>query len=194
MKTLITLGLTLLLNSLGLAQTTHLLTGNDHYFDPDTLVIQAGDTVQFIQNGYHSATEVDYTDWVNNTATHNGGFWVGFNAPTSDMKFALDNPGTYYNICVPHASMGMKSIIIVEPATMNIEDDEQDEETIIYPNPSNHSISVRKSRSIQIFNLAGQLVLSKNNLSVSERIDISSLPKGQYVVVLDSGKQKLVVK
>lgn len=193
MNRFITLGILVLFSIIGTAQNTHILTGNDTYFAPDTLYIEAGDTVNFISNGYHSATEVDSLDWVNNTANHNGGFYVGFGAPTSSMKFTIDNEGTYYNICVPHAGMGMKSIIIVT-AALEIEDTERNNETIIYPNPSNHSISVHNSNSIEIFNLAGQLVLNKTNLSLSEQIDISELPKGQYVVVLDSGKQKLVVE
>lgn len=193
MNRFITLGILVLFSIIGTAQNTHILTGNDTYFVPDTLYIEAGDTISFISNGYHSATEVDSLDWVNNTANHNGGFYVGFGAPTSLMKFTIDSEGTYYNICSPHAGMGMKSIIIVT-AALEIEDTERNKETIIYPNPSNHSISVHNSQSIQIFNLAGQLVLNKTNLSLSEQIDISELPKGQYVVVLDSGKQKLVVE
>ena len=193
MKTLTTLTLLMFLSSIGLAQTTHSLTGYDNYFDPDTLVIQAGDTIAFTSIGYHSATEVDSLDWVNNTATHNGGFWVGFSAPTSSLKFTLDTPGTYYNICVPHAGMGMKSIIIVAQPTIGI-DEASAQNDLLYPNPANHSIVINNSRSVLIYDITGQLVLRKSNLSLSERLDISTLPKGHYVVVLDHGKQKLIVE
>jgi len=64
------------------------------------------DTVHFISQGYHSATEIDSIDWVNNIDNPNGGFDVGFGAPTSDMWFVISTPGKYYYICEPHASMG----------------------------------------------------------------------------------------
>lgn len=194
MSRLTSLLVLLQLSLLGMAQNTYSLTGYDTYFVPDTLYIEAGDTIQFTSVGYHSATEVDSIDWVNNTANHNGGFWVGFGASTLDMKFTIDNPGTYYNICQPHASMGMKSIIIVSPTILKVDTKELKNEEFFFPNPSTRSITIQDSKTIKIYNLTGQLLLQRTDLTLSENVDISILPKGEYIVVLDSGKQKLIVE
>lgn len=111
MKTLLTIFL--LLPIIGNAQNSHTLIGFDHGYNPDTLYMAPADTVHFISQGYHSATEIDSIDWVNNIDNPNGGFDVGFGAPTSDMWFVINTPGKYYYICEPHASMGMKGVIYV---------------------------------------------------------------------------------
>ncbi len=59
------------------AQQTHIITGYDHYFSPDTAFVNVGDTVRLVSLGYHSITEQDSIDWVNNASTDNGGFWIG---------------------------------------------------------------------------------------------------------------------
>ena len=125
MKKKLLFTLFLFVTSIGFGQNTHTLTAYDNYFDPDTLYILAGDTVNFVSLGYHSATEVDSMDWVNNVAQHNGGFYVGQGAPTNDMKFTINTIGVYYNICVPHANMGMKSIIIVGSQTTSLVEQNQ---------------------------------------------------------------------
>ena len=40
------------------------------------------------------STEIDSVDWANNIDNHNGGFDVGFGAPTSDMGFVINTPGS----------------------------------------------------------------------------------------------------
>jgi len=194
MKKLFLLSALLLVSVFGLAQTTHTLTANDHYFDPDTLYMQAGDTVELISIGYHGATEVDSLDWVNNTANHNGGFWAGFGSPTSSTKFTIDIAGTYYNICSPHAAMGMKSIIIVGAIPTDIDDSEPSQDLTVYPNPASHSIRIRNSSSFKIYNMEGQLVLEKDGLGNTQEVDVSSLSKGIYNLVLDGGNRKLIIR
>lgn len=194
MKILLLLSALIMMFLAGMAQNTHTLTGYDTYFEPDTLIIQEGDTVEFFSVGYHSATEVDSVDWVNNTANHNGGFWVGFGAPTSAMKFTIDTQGTYYNICVPHAGMGMKSIIIVEPLQTGLQDQAPEPESFFFPNPAADRLSVRGTSTIRIYDLTGRLVLQRAGLSDSERIDISGLSPGMFRVVMDHGNQTLIVR
>ena len=59
------------ISGLSIGQQIHTITGYDHYFDPDTAYINVGDTVRLVSIGYHSITEQDSTDWVNNQATSN---------------------------------------------------------------------------------------------------------------------------
>lgn len=193
MKKKLLFTLFLFVTSIGFGQNTHTLTAYDNYFDPDTLYILAGDTVNFVSLGYHSATEVDSMDWVNNVAQHNGGFYVGQGAPTNDMKFTINTIGVYYNICVPHANMGMKSIIIVGSQTTSLVEQNQ-LKNIIYPNPASTILSIHNSASVKIYDMNGKLVLEQVSISNKEDIDISSLRKGMYTVVLDQGSQKLLIE
>ncbi|MFK8044463.1 MAG: T9SS type A sorting domain-containing protein [Crocinitomicaceae bacterium] len=192
MKTLFTIILTTILALISHGQATHLLEATDHYFSPDTLYVQVGDTIQLVNNGYHSITEVDSIDWVNNAANYNGGFYVGFGAPTTSEKFTIDSPGTYYNLCIPHATMGMKSIIIVEAGTASIAEENSKKASLMFPNPASNSITIENSLNVKIYNMQGQLVYVKSNLILSETIDISFFPVGIYCVMLD-GKQELLI-
>ncbi|MGY8950198.1 MAG: cupredoxin domain-containing protein, partial [Flavobacteriales bacterium] len=44
-------------------------------FDPDTVTINLGDTIEFGSLGYHNAVEVDESTWSANDTTYNGGFY-----------------------------------------------------------------------------------------------------------------------
>jgi len=145
MKKLVILISLLMSTIVGFAQNIHTLTATDHYFTPDTLYVQQGDTIQLINNGYHSITEVDSIDWVNNIANHNGGFYVGIGAPTSSTKFTINTTGTHYNLCFPHAAMGMKSIIIVEATPTSVNELNSEQNIQIYPNPASNSIAVQNT-------------------------------------------------
>ena len=83
-------------------------------FDPDTVIINLGDTIEFGPLGYHNAVEVDESTWTTNDTTYNGGFY--FPLGTAGGYFIADSAKTYYYVCQPHVSMGMKGVIIVNPA------------------------------------------------------------------------------
>ena len=194
MKKLIILIPLLISASVGFTQSIHALTATDFYFSPDTLYVQQGDTIELINSGYHSITEVDSIDWVNNTANHNGGFYVGNGAPTFSDKFTIDTEGTYYNLCFPHANMAMKSIIIVEGTTTGIHELNSEQNIQMYPNPASNSITVENTSNVKIYNMMGQVLFAKSKLNSLEQIDISFLPKGVYNVVLDGRIQILIVQ
>jgi len=81
-------------------------------FSPDEVTINAGDIIEFTTSGSHNAVEVSEADWEAGKKTaKEGGFSVGF-GDTKTITF--DSPGTYYYVCQPHASMGMKGKIIVQ--------------------------------------------------------------------------------
>ena len=79
-------------------------------FSPSLLTINAGDTVRFNLDSNHNAVEVSQTTWNANGNTPNGGFSVGFGG--GDVVF--NTPGTFYYVCQPHASGGMKGRIVVQ--------------------------------------------------------------------------------
>jgi len=163
-------------------QNTHVLTGYDNYFDPDTLYVEPGDTVEFISVGYHSATEIDSIDWENNVANHNGGFYAGFGAPTTDMKFVIDNTGTFYFICVPHAAMGMKGIIISQ-INVGINDVLQKNVYGINAFSQNLNVQYAKSDELVIIDISGKTLISipLNIEEEQKKVPFSSLAPGTYI-------------
>jgi len=78
-------------------------------FSPDTIICDVGDTINFILGGYHNAVEVSDSTWLANGNTSNGGFSFGYGATG---MFIPDQCHTYYYVCQPHASSGMKGVII----------------------------------------------------------------------------------
>jgi plastocyanin len=78
-------------------------------FEPATVTIRAGDTVNFALTSIHNALEVSKTTWDANGTASNGGFSIPFGG--GSHTFTL--PGIYYYICTAHAALGMKGTVIV---------------------------------------------------------------------------------
>ena len=62
-------------------------------FNPDTVTINLGDTVEFGPLSYHNAVEIDESTWVANDTTPNGGFYF---AGGPGGYFIADSAKTYY--------------------------------------------------------------------------------------------------
>jgi hypothetical protein len=82
---------------------------------------------------------------------------------------------------------------ISEPAVLSTTHDiaiEENEKPKIYPNPANASIIIESDRLVQynldIRNINGQLVMSEKYKGPKNEIDISSLPKGFYIITIKS--------
>lgn len=179
-KILLSLVATIALFNLN-AQNSYTLLGTDFYFDPDTLYVAPGDTVNFINNGYHSATEIDSVDWVNDVDNHNGGFDVGFGAATSDMWFVINSVGTYYYICGPHASMGMKGVVIVQQG-VGLDEKYSEENYSVYSQNNNLMLSYVDADLVEIYDLNGKLVLSKRLEAQSTASQFGhNLTTGNYI-------------
>ncbi len=175
--------LALLMTTCLTAQNTHQLIGFDTGYDPDTLYMAPGDTVQFTSVGYHSATEIDSIDWVNNIDNSNGGFDVGFGAPTGDLWFVINTPGTYYYICEVHAAMGMKGIIIVD-ATAEINEVYLAGSFNFYAlGNGSYKLEYVDSDHYELYNLNGQLLIEGDlDQTNTETILDKHLIDGAYVV------------
>ncbi|SIS56840.1 Por secretion system C-terminal sorting domain-containing protein [Chryseobacterium joostei] len=70
-------------------------------------------------------------------------------------------------------------------------------EVKIYPNPSSSSIAIQnienKKLDIEIFNMYGRSVI-KSTVSSDEKISISHLPAGQYIININEGQRRVVEK
>jgi plastocyanin len=81
-------------------------------FEPETLSVDSADTVRFVLDPMHNAREVDSLTWDSNDTTSNGGFEM----PYGGGELVVSAPGAYRYVCVPHASAGMKGVILVGAA------------------------------------------------------------------------------
>ena len=138
------------------AQETHIITGYDHYFSPDTAFVNVGDTLRLVSLGYHSITEQDSMDWVNNTSADNGGFWIGLGG--SGDWFTMNQSGKYYFNCNPHATMGMKGVLYVGSALGQKEVSYIDEFKAYLDKTNRLNLDYTNVKSINVYSITGKLV------------------------------------
>jgi plastocyanin len=89
--------------------SSYVITTNGMSFSADTIVCDVGDTIVFILGGYHNAVEVSDSTWLAGGTTSNGGFNIGYG---QIGMFIPDDCHTFYYVCQPHVSLGMKGVII----------------------------------------------------------------------------------
>ncbi len=165
---------------------TDTISNVGYTFSPSTLTINVGDIVIFSLANIHDAVEVNKDVWDAEGNTSNGGFSVGYGGGT----VVFNTAGTFYYVCQPHASLGMRGEIIVNSTTsINIEN--KSFAPNIYPNPASEVINADLKNfsgdvRINIYDITGKLVLN-NELKVSDQmslqqIDISKLNAGKYLI------------
>ncbi len=151
-------------------------------FNPSVLTVTAGTSISLNIGGAHTMTEVDETTWNANGNTWNGGF--NFDGGTHTLT--LDLPGTYYYVCVPHASAGMKGRIIVEAST-GVAQAIPTPTFALYPNPTSSELVISTTAaselSIVLLDAQGREAL-RSPLSGNDRISVSHLGEGNYTALL----------
>ncbi|MDP7568214.1 MAG: lamin tail domain-containing protein, partial [Flavobacteriales bacterium] len=85
-------------------------------FSPDTIVCDVGDTINFNLGSSHNAVEVSDSTWLAGGNTSNGGFSFGYGATG---MFIPEECHTFYYVCQPHASSGMKGVIVAHHTPVN---------------------------------------------------------------------------
>lgn len=158
-------------------------------FNPNTLVIQEGDTVIFQIAGIHNVVEVSQNTWNNNGNNPlAGGFDLPFGGGT---LLPGDLPvGMHFYVCSPHAGQGMKGTILVQPTTAT-KDHPLASAFNVYPNPTPGPLYVclpdlsnTSGYTIDILDGNGRNVLTEyhGRGSTSESIDLARLEKGVYFI------------
>lgn len=178
--------ISLFLVSLGTAAfcTTWTIQNSGFTFTPSTITIISGDDVSFVLESMHNAVEVSQTTWdANGNTPLSGGFSVAFGGGT--VLPAKLTVGTHWYVCQPHASLGMKGIIIVSIST-GIKENQSQMNISVYPNPAGDFITVKTNSGFQsspyfITDLAGRQVLSGKLNSEENFIEISKFEKGIYL-------------
>ena len=153
---------------------TQTITNSGLTFSPDTLQVTIGDTISFNISASHNAVEVSETTFNNNGSTSNN----GFNIPYGGVSWTADSIKTYYYVCQPHASAGMKGVIIVNPPACNKSLTQQSEG--FDPNP-----------------LYSTMLWSYDTLSLTNTSDCNIRVRPEFVIAHDSlaiGANDLVLK
>lgn len=172
------------------AQTVHVVRNNGLEFSPDAITITVGDTVDWQIGGSHKVLQVSQATYdVNGTTALDG----GFEAPFGGGKVAFNSVGTFYYVCTPHASLGMKGIVTVEGAAASLV------ATLPTLNLSLATLAegtfqVRFQRepsaqaTLRVLDLSGRVVqqqsLARLDAQASITLDLTPLPRGTYLIEL----------
>jgi plastocyanin len=178
--------ISLFLVSLGTAAlcTTWTVTYSGYTFTPATVTITVGDDVNFVLISMHNAVEVSQATWnADGNTPLSGGFSVPFGGGL--VSAAQLTVGTHWYVCSPHASLGMKGIIIVSTST-GIKENQAPTNISVYPNPAVDFITVKANTGLQnslyiITDLAGRQILSGKLNGEDNLVEISQLEKGIYL-------------
>lgn len=175
------------------------ITNINNAYSPDSISVAMGDTILFDIHTSHNALEVSKATYDSNGNTGNG----GFNVPYGGGEIVLNNPGTYYYVCVPHAALGMKGIIVVSDAQTSVAKIDKPSGFSIYPNPAQSFVNIKlnvvnfSAASIKVYNLLGNLVKEYNNVELNSGFNNiklefgNDLPEGKYVLQLNTGSEKM---
>ena len=133
-----------------------------------------------------------------NAFNWNNGLFTAKNVMNNGIDYLsiTDNVGTGVNL------MPFETKIILLDKSTGLNEVNAKTDFTIFPNPSHDNITIllegiqlKPSYEIQIFNVVGKLILSKNILSNETiSIDIEMLSKGIYFIKLDNGNVKKWVK
>lgn len=166
-------------------------TGNT--FAPATITIKLGDIIDFKLAEEHDSREVSLTSWNSNDNTAlPGGFQTAFGG---GMVMASQlGVGTHYYVCTPHASFGMKGIIIVLN-TSGIAEDQSNTNISVYPNPSNgkfrfaiDGFQFTNDYKLELYNVVGEKIYQSSITNEISDIDISNRIKGIYFIKIFNGQ------
>lgn len=161
-------------------------------FQPALLTVQVGTDITLSIGGGHTMTEVNEATWNANSSTSNG----GFNFSAGNHVLNLTVPGTYYYVCQPHSSMGMKGRIVVESGT-GLEEAGEEGTLRIVPNPASEgilvTIPVRNGMVLRLIDVQGREVL-RQRLSGSDLISVAHLAKGTYTALVEDPRGEPVAR
>jgi len=192
----ISLSFFLLLSGMSGICTTWIITNSGFTFTPATITITFGDDVNFNLDAIHNAVEVNQSTWnANGSTALTGGFQTPFGGGL--VQPSQLGIGTHYYVCVPHASSGMKGIIIVQNTT-GIRENQVLSDFSVYPNPANNSLTIKASNYIIgseffITDQTGRKVFIGKLDHETMPIDINHLTQGIYLIQI-IGQRRQPVK
>jgi plastocyanin len=195
MKKLITLSYFIFFLSTSAFCTTWVINNSGFTFSPANITISEGDDVNFILGSEHNAREVSQSTWnMNGNTKLPGGFETPFGGglvPASQLPV-----GTHYYVCIPHASMGMKGIIVVESVNGTIHD-QVNLDIYIYPNPFKDQAIIYSNENAvgtpyYIFDREGRQLSEGKLTSEPTVIDFSKLNPGLYLMQINGLRRQTI--
>lgn len=177
-------------------------------FSPGTLTIEVGEDVQFNLGSSHNAVEVTKETWdANGNTPKDGGLSVSYGGG----ELVFNTPGTYYFVCQPHASLGMKMVIVVDGTTAINSVSDNISSFRVFPNPASNSdevfinyiLDTYSKIEIKVYSTMGREIdtILKETQSEGEHTTFwkpGKLPPGEYYIRITtesfSHTQPIVVK
>jgi len=164
--------------------TTVTITNSGFTFTPGTVTINAGDSILFSLSSIHKVAEVAQATWNANGATQlPGGFSTALGGGIVVPAFLT--VGTHWYVCQPHASMGMKGIIIVQNSS-GITENQLSAAISVYPNPVSSNLTVKVGMpgggTLRLSNALGEILEQRQVNTVACSVDLGNKPKGIYFV------------
>ena len=100
----------------------------------------------------------------------------------SNSEVIYNSPGNY-------GAGGAVSFIVNEVVLAN--NDTILNDVIMYPNPASSILNIENAEnsSIDVYDLLGRVILSKNNISLNQQLNVSSLTSGTYLIKITNGNQ-----
>lgn len=177
------------LNITEVNSATWTVTNSGNSFTPSLITINLGDTVVFQIAGNHNVVEVTEATWNANGNTSNGGFTLPFGGGT----YVPNQVKTYYFVCQPHASMGMKGRIIVNSSTGLFNPLSVASELKVYPNPMIDHFTIETTQTaerLEMVDASGRVVYAINHPELNREIEVSGLKSGSYALILVTGENR----
>jgi len=137
------------------------ITSSGTTFSPATITMVHGDSVNFAIASIHNAVEVSQTVWNANGNSPVIGFSVPYGGGT--VLPASLAAGTHYYVCTPHATFGMKGIIIVQAAT-GLDKTINEGNISVYPNPVMDHLNIQldfaesSNVELKLYDIQGKLM------------------------------------
>jgi plastocyanin len=176
--------------------STREIKNSGNTFTPASITINFGDDVHFDLQDAHNAREVSQATWIaNGNIPLSGGFETPFGG---GFVFADKlTVGTHWYVCVPHAELGMKGIIIVKEPTSTSEGNLVSAVSA-YPNPfwSNlyiQSVLSMEGQQYEITDAFGRKVMTGILNDNTTEILIIQLRSGIYYCRI-AGQKNVLIK
>lgn len=195
MKTKIFLLTVLLITGTTAFSTTWTVTNSGFTFTPDTLFINIGDSVNFSLESMHNAIEVNEATWMadDNTPLAGGFGTVLGGGLVLPVNLTL---GIHWYVCSPHASSGMKGVIIVIDAT-GLNENLKQEYFSAFPNPTGNSLTIKTNMNAigtpyDIYDQSGRQVMCGILTELTTTLQIEAWATGVYLLQFGKNKKQTI--
>jgi len=176
------------------AQHTHELVLENGVFNPEYLVVEAGDPIEVRLTQGHTITEVSPGTFRAGGLRSNGGVHIGAGT-THDgdhTVFHLDEPGDYYFVSEGrNGAVAKTHIVVLAAGNTGITPHPDRERPRIFPNPADDHVRFGGLEEldvlvVQVFDQGGRLVMQEV-VRGGGPMNLMGLPSGHYTLRLTDG-------